>query len=60
MKNNPAVSPEQGYILKYNNFSHEAILDKNPPYFLGDSVGISVKITNLLDQPQNGRFYIYY
>ena len=42
--------------VEYNGFRHEALPEREPPYFLGDNVGFKVKITNLSDQRKDGRF----
>lgn len=56
----PKVSAEKAIgekPIEHKGFRHEVLPDKGEPYFLGDNVGLSVKITNLLDQPQVGRFF---
>jgi hypothetical protein len=45
------------HVVEHNGFKHEALIGKEPPFFLGDEVGLKVKITNLSDKPQDGRFY---
>jgi hypothetical protein len=47
------------HIIDYNGFRHEAMPDREPPYFLGDDVGFKVKITNLSDQHKDGRFVYF-
>jgi hypothetical protein len=57
MTNSLSISTMPGTIIDYHSFSHEAIVSQEPPYFLGDTIKFKVKITNLLAQPQDGRFF---
>jgi len=43
--------------MNHKDIRHEIITDKEAPYFLGDSVGIKVKLTNLLNQSCTREFF---
>lgn len=54
--NGPGCGKHQ---VEYNGFRHQALPEREPPYFLGDNVGFKVEITNLSDQRKDGRFVYF-
>jgi len=41
----------------YKDIRHEVLTDKQEPYYMGESVGFQMKLTNLLDEPCTRKFY---
>ncbi len=41
----------------YKDVQHEVIADKEAPYYMGESVGFQIKLTNLLNESCTRKFY---
>jgi len=43
--------------VKHNDFRHDSLSDRQPPFFLGDVVGFRVRIKNMLAVKRTGKFF---